>query len=93
MSSATPSQPPQQPARRRDRRETARTAAALVVGALIAAFAVLNFHDVRVNWILGTWSTPLILVIAVSFLLGVAAGLLGPRLRRRARRRAAARRP
>ncbi len=59
-----------------DKRERARRIAAVVVGALIIAFAALNLDEVKVNWILSTWQTPLILVIAVSFVLGLAAGYL-----------------
>ncbi len=80
-----------QPSRVRPRRplkEHARLIAAVFLGALAAIFAVLNIDEVEVNWILGTWSTPLIAVIAVSFLLGVGADRLlrarrGPRSRRR----------
>jgi uncharacterized integral membrane protein len=51
---------------------------------LAGLFAVLNFDEVAVNWILGTWSTPLIVVIVVSFLLGAAADrVLALRRRRR----------
>ena len=49
--------------------------------ALAVLFAVLNFDEVSVNWVLGTWETPLIVVIAVSFLLGAGAGLLIARRR------------
>jgi uncharacterized integral membrane protein len=68
-----------QPPARRDR---ARTVAVFVLGGLAAIFAVLNFDDVEVNWLLGTWSTPLIIVIAISFLLGAALGYLVTRRRR-----------
>jgi uncharacterized integral membrane protein len=61
---------------RRRPAQRARIAAACVLGALAAAFAILNTDEVEVNWILGTWSTPLIIVIAVSFLVGVAADRL-----------------
>lgn len=71
----------------RDRRETLRQVGALIVGALIVLFAVLNLDDVEVNWVLATATTPLIVVIAVSFALGIAAGLLIARGRARARRR------
>jgi uncharacterized integral membrane protein len=65
--------------------QRARIAAACILGALAAAFAILNTGDVEVNWILGSWSTPLIIVIAVSFLVGVAADRLSVvRSRRRA---------
>ena len=60
----------------RGRREQARTIGALALGGLGAAFAVLNVDEVEVNWILGTWSTPLIIVIALSMLIGAALGFL-----------------
>jgi uncharacterized integral membrane protein len=60
----------------RGRREQARTIAGVGLGALGAAFAVLNVDEVDVNWILGTWSTPLIIVIALSILIGAALGFL-----------------
>jgi hypothetical protein len=63
------------------RRERARTVAASAHGGLGAVFAVLNFDDVDVNWVFGTWSTPLIVVIALSFVLGAGAGLLIARRR------------
>ena len=51
------------------------------LGGLAALFAVLNFDKVDVNWLLGTWSTPLIVDIAISFLLGAGVGLLVGRRR------------
>jgi uncharacterized integral membrane protein len=65
----------------RGRREQARTIAAVGLGGLAAAFAVLNVDEVDVNWILGTWSTPLIIVIAISFLIGAGLGFLVARRR------------
>jgi hypothetical protein len=50
--------------------------AAAALGGLAVLFAALNFDEVEVNWILGTWSTPLVVVILVSFLLGAVGGLL-----------------
>ena len=67
------------PARRR--REQARTVAAFGLGGLGALFAVLNVDEVDVNWILGTWSTPLIVVIAISILIGAGLGYLVGRRR------------
>ncbi len=67
------------PARRR--REQARTVAAFGLGGLGALFAILNVDEVDVNWILGTWSTPLIIVIALSILVGAALGYLVGRRR------------
>jgi uncharacterized integral membrane protein len=58
------------------RRERNRRIAALAVGVLIVVFALVNLDDVRVNWIVAETSTPLIVVIAVSFILGLAGGYL-----------------
>jgi uncharacterized integral membrane protein len=65
------------------RREQARTVVLLALAGLGVLFAVLNFDDVKVNWLFGTWSTPLIIVIAISFLLGTGVGWLAARRRRR----------
>jgi uncharacterized integral membrane protein len=65
----------------RGRREQARTVAAVALGGLGAVFAVLNIDEVEVNWILGTWSTPLIIVIALSVVLGAGLGYLVGRRR------------
>jgi uncharacterized integral membrane protein len=72
----------------RNRREVARRLGAAGVGGLIVAFALLNRKKVDVNWILGTWSTSLILVIAISFLLGVVGGFLLRARQARGRQRA-----
>ena len=64
----------------RSRGERARLIATLVLAALGAAFALANLDEVGVNWLVGTWRTPLIVVIAVSVLVGAALGyLLGRR--------------
>lgn len=57
-------------------------AVAVVVTAFVAIFAVLNTNEVEVNWILGTWRTPLILVIVVCLLLGAAVGFAVARIAR-----------
>jgi uncharacterized integral membrane protein len=51
------------------------------VAGLGAAFAALNVDEVDVNWVLGTWSTPLIIVIALSILIGAVLGFLVGRRR------------
>ncbi|HYN91675.1 MAG TPA: LapA family protein [Thermoleophilaceae bacterium] len=58
-----------------------REIAALVLAALGVAFAVLNFDEVKVNWVLGNWRTPLIVVIALSMVIGAALGFLVSRRR------------
>ena len=52
----------------------------LALAAVGVAFAVANLDDVRVNWVLGNWRTPLIVVIALSMVIG---GLLGMLVSRR----------
>ncbi|HWX88545.1 MAG TPA: hypothetical protein VNX67_10250 [Solirubrobacteraceae bacterium] len=61
----------QAPVQKRNRRELARTGALVVLAVLMTLFAVLNLKDVEVNWIFGKSSTPLIVVIVVSLLVGI----------------------
>lgn len=70
----------QTPARRRDR---ARLIGAAVLGAFVAAFALINLGDVKVHWLVTTGRTPLIVVIAVAFILGMLVDRLVIRARRR----------
>jgi uncharacterized integral membrane protein len=58
--------------RQRSSGEKLRLAGAGVAATLAVLFAVLNLDQVKVNWVLGSGETPLIVVIVVSFLLGVA---------------------
>ena len=58
-----------------------RQAAALVLAGVGGAFAVANVDKVDVNWVLGTWSTPLIVVIALSMVIGAGLGYLVSRRR------------
>jgi uncharacterized integral membrane protein len=62
--------------------ERRRQIALVALGGVGAAFAVLNFDEVEVNWILGTWETPLIIVIAISMVIGAGLGYLATRRRR-----------
>jgi uncharacterized integral membrane protein len=51
----------------------------IVIGALVAllvVFALLNTHEVGVDFIFNTWSTSLILVIAISAGVGFLIGFL-----------------
>ena len=59
-----------------------RQIAGLALAALGVVFAAANLDDVKVNWILGTWRTPLIVVIALSIVIGAGLGLLIARGRR-----------
>jgi uncharacterized integral membrane protein len=56
-----------------------RQLAALVLAGAGGAFAVANVDEV--NWVLGTWSTPLIVVIALSMVIGAGLGYLVSRRR------------
>ena len=64
----------------RSRAEQARLAIAFALGALVVLFAVLNLDAVQVNWILWVSTAPLIIVIVVCLVLGMAIGwILGRR--------------
>ncbi|MGA9284331.1 MAG: hypothetical protein WBV85_02715 [Solirubrobacteraceae bacterium] len=65
------SDPTQAPLQKRNRRELARTGVLVVLAVLMTLFAVLNLKQVEVNWIFGKSSTPLIIVIVVSLLVGI----------------------
>jgi uncharacterized integral membrane protein len=66
-----------------DRSARARPIAVIALGGLGVLFALLNTDEVEVNWLLGTWSTPLIVVIAVSIVIGAGLGFLAARRRSR----------
>jgi putative membrane protein len=92
MSDPTERTPARRPEDKPEKSGTARLAAAATIGGIAAVFAVINLDDVEVNWLVGSWQTPLILVIVVSMLLG--AGLdrvLVRRKRKQKRERARAR--
>ena len=82
--SATPKAKP--PARKG---QNTRVIAAASLGGVVTLFAVLNLDDVDVNWIFGTASTPLIVVILLCVALGMA---IDRALVRRGRRREPTRR-
>jgi len=61
----------QEQIQKRGRRELARTGLLVLLAVLMTLFAVLNLKRVEVNWIFGKTSTPLIIVILVSLLVGI----------------------
>jgi uncharacterized integral membrane protein len=67
---------------RRDRKGTARLIAALVLGALLTLFAVLNSQSVRIHWIVTTTDVPMIVVIVACGLIGAIVAWLIARRRR-----------
>jgi putative membrane protein len=84
MSAPEERTPAKRPEDKPDKAATTRLAAASVLGGIAAVFAVINLDDVEVNWLVGSWQTPLILVIVLSMLLGAGVDRL---LVRRARKR------
>jgi len=89
---ATTGQPSPEPkgdrqAKRRNRGELSRTIAILVLVLAVILFAVKNLNQVKVNWVVGSGSAPLIIVILITLLVGIVLGHLGGRLSRRKRQK------
>lgn len=74
------SEPPPPVRHRRRLPANAGSVGLAALAALVTVFAVLNLGTVKVDWIVGSTHAPLIVVIAVCILLGVAGGALGQRL-------------
>ena len=68
---------------RRSQRERLRLTASVALAAVAVLFAALNVDHVRVNWVVTTTDTPLIVVIAACVLVGVAIGWILARRRAR----------
>ena len=66
----------------RSARENLRTVGVVGLLAVAVVFALVNLDKVEVSWIVTSSKTPLIVVIVIAFLLGVATALVGQRLRR-----------
>ena len=64
--------PKDRPSKRGD--ATSKTVAALAVAVLLIAFGLSNRNDVPIDWLVGTTSTPLIIVILISAALGAILG-------------------
>ncbi|HLM19166.1 MAG TPA: LapA family protein [Acidimicrobiia bacterium] len=47
-----------------------------VLAVILVVFALLNTHEVGVDFVFNTWSAPMILVIAISAVFGFALGFL-----------------
>ncbi len=65
-----------------DRKQQARIAGATLCGVLVTVFALINLDEVDVNWVFGTWSTPLIVVVVLCFAAGMAVDRVLVRRRR-----------
>jgi len=59
-----------------ERRHRQRLIAAGLIGAVVMVFALINLNDVRVHWLIATGQAPLIVVIVLSFVLGILADRL-----------------
>jgi uncharacterized integral membrane protein len=71
---ATPTDSERPPEVRKERALASKTIAAVAVAALLVAFGVANSDKVKINWLIFSTRTSLILVIAVSALLGALIG-------------------
>jgi lipopolysaccharide assembly protein A len=89
MSDPSELSPAKRPEDKPDRTGNTRVAAAAVIGGIAAVFAVINLDDVQVDWLVGSWETPLIVVIVISMLLGAALDRLLVRRARKRKREAA----
>jgi uncharacterized integral membrane protein len=69
----------------RSSRELMRTGGMLALGVLAVLFAVLNLEEVKVDWIIGSGHAPLIVVIAISLLVGIVLAYMADRINRRRR--------
>ena len=74
---------PKRPAVRKERAIASKTIAAVAVAFLLVAFAVSNDNEVRVDYLVLSRDSPLIVVIVVSAVLGALVG--GLVVRRRSR--------
>ena len=81
--------PARRPEDKPDRAGNTRVAAAAILGGVAALIAVFNLDKVEVDWVVGSWQTPLIVVIALSMLLGAALDRVVVRRARNRKRRAA----
>lgn len=72
---------------RRSGGELARTGAIVLLAVIFTIFAVLNLGKVEVNWIVGSGHAPLIVVIAISVIVGVLITYGAERRNRRRRER------
>jgi len=81
-----PAEKSDQQATRRDRGELSRTIAIVVLALAVILFAVKNLKQVHVDWIVGSGSAPLIIVILITLLVGIVIGHLAGRRSRRKKR-------
>ncbi len=78
-SSTTPTSAASKSPRRRSSGEQARLVVVAALAVLATAFALLNFHRVRVDFIVTKAHPPLIIVIVACLAVGLVIGMLGGR--------------
>jgi uncharacterized integral membrane protein len=88
--SASPQIPAKAPsgssgARKRTQREVFRTGTIVALAILITLFAVFNLKEVKVSYVVGSGDAPLIVVIVISFLVGLVISYIAGRLPRKKR--------
>ncbi|HST43515.1 MAG TPA: LapA family protein [Conexibacter sp.] len=77
---ASPAQDPDGTATARSKRDRARLIAVAILAAIAGLFAIVNLEQVKVDLIFGSAKLPLIIVIVLCLLIGVAIGaVLGRR--------------
>ncbi|HEX4034411.1 MAG TPA: LapA family protein [Solirubrobacteraceae bacterium] len=79
-----PSIPPSQSAlaTRKGRSVTPKQTVSGVFIVVVVLFALLNLQDVTMHWIVGTTHTPLIIVVALSAVIGAAVGFVAGQRKR-----------
>jgi uncharacterized integral membrane protein len=80
---STQERPAKQERPPKERAYLSKTIAAVAVAILLIAFGLSNQNDVRIDWLVTTTQTPLIIVIVVSAVLGAILGALAVRGRSR----------
>ena len=66
------------------RRQTVRLGVIAALTLVAAALALDNLNDVTIGWVVGNTDAPLVIVLAVVFVLGLAIGWLAGRQDRKA---------
>jgi len=74
-------------AKHRNRGELSRTIAIVVLALAVILLAVKNTERVHVDWVVGSGSAPLIIVILITLLVGIVISHLAGRVARRKRQK------
>ncbi len=63
------------------RSQTARVLVVLIIAAVLTGLALDNMHDVVIGWVFGSTTAPMVIVIVVSIIGGMAIGALARKRR------------